>query len=83
LECRGRNFYVHCHEFGARGGDDTIEEKLGGGKADRLGADLAGVVNKVTTYGEADMMGLFFLGSSEMTRCRYVALQPEGMAVMG
>jgi hypothetical protein len=31
-------FDVHCHEFGARGGDDTVEEKLGSGKAGRLGA---------------------------------------------
>jgi hypothetical protein len=69
-------FDVHHHELGAWGGDDTVEEKLGSGEASRLGADFAGVADMVTANGEADMMGLGFLGSfgdDEAQLCGFAA----------
>jgi hypothetical protein len=56
-------FDVHRDELGARGGDDTVEEKLSGGKAGRFGADVSGVVDSVAANGEADTAGLGFLGA--------------------
>ena len=56
-------FDVHRHELGARGGDDTVEEELGGGKARRFGADFTRVIDAVAADGEADTTGLGFLGS--------------------
>jgi hypothetical protein len=69
-------FDVHGHELGTRGGDDTVEEELGGGEAGRFGADFTRVVDAVAADGEADTVGLGFLGlvrDNETKVCGFAA----------
>lgn len=56
-------FDVHGHELGIGRGEDTVEEKFGGGEASSLGANIARIVDEVSTHSPADTTWLFLLGT--------------------
>jgi hypothetical protein len=54
-------FDVCCHEFGAFGGEDTVEEDFDCGKVSDGSAEWAVVVGSVAASGEANTLILFFV----------------------
>jgi len=52
---------VSDHAFGARSGDDAVEENFGCGQAGCFGADIARILDSVAANGGACALGLRFL----------------------
>jgi hypothetical protein len=60
---RGKNLKVESYKAGAGGGDDAVQEKFHGGEVSSGGADCVGIMYKVPADGEANALGLRFVGT--------------------
>jgi hypothetical protein len=54
-------FCINDHELSSRGGDGAIEYLLGSGEAGGIGAYIAGIINEITTNGDASLFVSLFL----------------------